>query len=144
MRTIIGVALLVALTVTGCGLDKGTGAPDSTPTPTATPPPTAQPYQTVEALKDAAVAAGMTCANWVQDNVVKEAAESGHCSDEDVFTTYTTDADLQAAVENARGMSEMLRENKIEPSPNLVGVNWIINAPGADKLAPKLGGTVQR
>lgn len=86
----------------------------------------------------------MTCPAWTQDNVVIDAAESGHCSDDNVFTTYITDADLQAAVENARGLNELMKENKIEPAPNLIGPNWIINAPGADKLAVKLGGTVQR
>jgi hypothetical protein len=142
MRKVTGAAVLLALTITGCGGDQP--AATVTSSATVTMPPTAQRYPTVEALKDAAVAAGLPCSGWVQDNVVTEAAESGHCTDADVLTTYTTDADLQAAVENARSMNEMLKENKVETTPMLIGPNWIINAPTADKLAPKLGGTVQR
>jgi hypothetical protein len=139
----------VVLLLAGCGASNADQAGESsaapaTPTATVTTPPTAQRYPTVEALKDAAEAAGLPCSGWVQDNIVTDAAESGHCTDEDVFTTYITDADLQAAVENARGMNELLREKKIDPGPTLIGPNWMINAPTADKLAEKLGGTVQR
>ncbi|TDX03986.1 hypothetical protein [Kribbella sp. VKM Ac-2566] len=145
MRRAIGAALLLALTITGCGADKPAAqAPAATPSATATTPPTAQRYQTVEALRDAAVAAGMLCPTWVQDNVVVAAAESGTCSEDSVLSTYATAADLQLALENLQGMNELAKENKIPVDPQLIGANWIINAPGADKLAPKLGGTVER
>jgi hypothetical protein len=136
--------LLVALTITGCGSGKASEAPAATATTIATTPPTAQRYQTVAALKEAAVAAGMSCPNWVQDNVVQAAAESGTCSDDSVLSTYATDADLQFALENLQAMNEMAKEKNVPVDPQLIGPNWIINAPGADKLAPKLGGTVER
>lgn len=90
------------------------------------------------------MSAGLPCPAWEQDNVVKFAAESGNCSDDAVLSTYATDADLQEAVETMRGMNEMLTQNGIEATPLLIGANWIINAPAADKLAPRLGGTVER
>ncbi|MFG1820720.1 hypothetical protein ACGFIF_43680 [Kribbella sp. NPDC049174] len=140
LATIIAAVLLLA----GCGTDDKQTA-ESTPAPTSPAgPPTAEKYQTVEALKDAAVGFGLSCPSWVQDNAVQAAAESGTCSDDSVLSTYATDADLQFALENLQGMNEMAKENNVPVDPQLIGPNWIINAPGADKLAGKLGGTVER
>ncbi|MDX3006755.1 hypothetical protein PWY87_34125 [Kribbella solani] len=149
MRVIAIIAAFLLLA--GCGGSNQTAdtklpsAPTtSTAAPTLTAPPVAQRYPTVEALKDAALAAGLSCPSWVQDNVVQAAAESGTCSDDTVLSTYATDADLQFALENLQGMNEMMKEKNVPVGPQLIGANWIINAPGADGLASKLGGTVER
>lgn len=98
---------------------------------------------------EAAVAAGYSCPSWQQDNVVTLAAESGRCSDTDVFTTYLS---MEAVQEMAQGMKESdlamqetVEEMGGEPLPTttlLVGPNWIINSPDAAELQPELGGSV--
>lgn len=56
---------------------------------------------------------------------------AGQCSDEDVFSTYATDADTASQVELGRGVVNML-----------VGPNWIINIPEQHRAAlqAKIGG----
>ena len=142
MKTFV-LAAAAALVLAGCSSHN---QPQAAPSPTPTGPPVAQRYGTVVALKDAAVQAGFTCPKWVQDNVVQDSAESGHCADDDVFSTYATSADLQTGADNIKGMNQMMRDNHLDPGVVLVGPNWIINAPDPDvtRLVKKLGGTVER
>jgi hypothetical protein len=152
MRVATGAALVALCGVAGCGGEQqGPPAPgpaaaaaSTTTTVSANEPQGPREYATVAALKDAAVAAGMACPTWKQDDVVEVAAESGTCSDSTVLSTYATTADLQTAVENMRGMKKMLNDNGIEPTPLLIGPNWIINAAEAPTLVDGLGGTVER
>ncbi|MFC6160573.1 hypothetical protein [Kribbella jiaozuonensis] len=144
MRFITGTAVL-ALIITGCGSTPP--AANETPATTSaasSSPPSAQRYQTVAALKDAAVAAGLPCSTWTQDNVVQTAAESGNCTEDTVLSTYATDGDLQSAIDTLRDLNELMTEQKLTPDPILIGPNWIINGPTADNVAVQLGGTVER
>jgi hypothetical protein len=76
--------------------------------------------------------------------VVTLAAESGHCSDADVFTTYASAGQLEEAVSTKKAMNESLTKNNIAASPTLVGENWMINGDAVTDLQPKLGGTILR
>lgn len=136
MRNILA-ALILPLALTGCGDDKG-----SSESPVVAE--TNSRYSSVEDLRDAAIEAGYDCRNWKQDNVVDLAAESGHCSDADVFMVFATDSDLAAQVSTLRELNEMSRDYGIDPDVNLVGPNWIIQNEAADELADDLGGTILR
>lgn len=137
------MALLLGLALAGCGSDD---EPEAATAPSSSSPTSQGPktFSSVGELKDAAVAAGLACPSWKQDNVVQAAAESGTCSDETVLSTYATDADLQTAIGNLRDINELMKEQKLEPTPILIGPNWIINAPDAPSLTGALGGTVDR
>ncbi|EKA62261.1 hypothetical protein B277_03008 [Janibacter hoylei PVAS-1] len=109
---------------------------------------------TVSELKDAAIAAGYACPSWVQDNVVKLAAESGRCSDSDVFTTYLSESSRDESVQIHKAMAKETREmfaddEDADPALTdeevlLVGPNWIINSDDAASLQADLGGQVVR
>lgn len=136
------VAVLVALVLlAGCA---GEGDPASETNSESSGPPEAQTYGTVESLKDAAIEAGYVCDEWVQDNVSTLAAESGHCSDADVFATFASAGDLQGQLSTDRELNQLLEESGLDPDPVLVGPNWTIKGPHADALADALGGTVSQ
>ncbi|GAA1987098.1 hypothetical protein GCM10009817_30760 [Terrabacter lapilli] len=81
------------------------------------------------------MAAGYPCPSWGETNSINKASESGICSDSDVFSTYTSEANRDEVVDTLQsgGLSELSL---------LVGPNWIINGKGAPALQPRLGGTV--
>lgn len=114
----------------------------ATPT-TTTAAPTPTPTElgavgSVADLKDAAVAAGFDCPSWEQSNHMPAAAESGTCTDDDVFSTYTSQADRDEVVDF---LKENLSGTGIELTL-LVGENWIINSDTAAELEPELGGVL--
>lgn len=98
-------------------------------------------YSSVEDLRDAAIDAGLECSSWEQDNKALNAAESGSCADRKyVFSTYATEADLQAAVSRSATWADLLETDEAA----VIGENWIIKGPDVEDLAKDLGGTVQR
>jgi hypothetical protein len=101
-------------------------------------------YGSVTELRDAAVEAGYICPSWVQDNVVVLAAESGHCSDADVFTTYASPGQLDEMVAQTKSNNQMLASATVGANPTLVGENWMIHSEGAIDIQPKMGGTILR
>lgn len=145
MRRLV-VALVVPLALlSGCGGEEPKAERDSTPSEASgSAPKGPQTYGTVAQLKDAAVAAGYACPNWTQDDVVDLAAESGTCSDADVFSTYASEGDLQAQLATDRELDDAMADYGLESDPALVGPNWIITGPDAPDLAEALGGTVER
>lgn len=107
------------------------------------PSPTpVESFDTVEELKDAAVAAGYECPAWEQDDELTLATESGHCSDSDVFSIYDADS-IQKGKDQELANKEMLMASGIESTSSVAGKNWIIN-PGSESsavlLQSKLGG----
>src|SRR5215203_4347338 len=97
------VSALLGLLVAGCSGEAGQQTETSSPTAAATPTPSKNlRYDSVVELRDAAVEAGYSCPNWKQDNVVTNAKQSGTCTDEDVFTIYATDSDLEAQIETTK------------------------------------------
>jgi hypothetical protein len=138
------IVAAVVLVVAGCSGEAGQGAVTS-PTPVATPTPSKNlRYDSVVELRDAAVEAGYSCPNWKQDNAVTNAKESGTCTDEDVFSIYATDSDLEAQIETTKAADELLREQQIEPDPTLVGPNWMIKLPSewVYRVKDALGGEI--
>lgn len=129
-------------------------APETQPRAAATPPPSKPSPKkpaglgrapSIVALKDAAVAAGFPCPNWVQDNVVTHADASGHCSGGDVFVWYATDARFVKGHEQMVANQRMIEEVLHRPAdPLLVGPNWMITSKNVPLIQPQLGGTIER
>lgn len=145
LRGVVGIAA-AGIVLAGCG-DAG-----SETQATATPSELGS-VGTVAELKNAAVAAGYACPSWEQDNVVTLAAESGHCTDSDVFTTYLSESAREEAVRGLKQMAKDTRElfegEDVDPALTdeevlLVGPNWIINSIEAPELQDELGGQVVR
>ena len=146
VTTVRGVAVLflgVAL-LSGCGgKDATTDDAKSKATSTASAGPVEPArYGSVTELRDAAIEVGYVCENWVGDNRVNLAAESGTCDDESVLATYASDADLQAQLDTDKELTGLMTENGIESTPVLVGPNWIFKAPEAPAVREKLGGVI--
>lgn len=125
--------LTLAVALSGCVM----AVPAPAKTAAQRPPADGGTYPTVVALKDAYVKAGGACANWVEDDIIKSAAQSGHCSDADAFSIYLSSADTQDAAMAVKTITSGLVDTTL-----LVGKNWIINGEAAISVADKLGGTV--
>jgi len=115
--------------------------------PGPTPPTTSSKnvrYDSVVELRDAAVAAGYPCRNWDQEDGPKHAEESGTCSDEDVFSIYATDNDLETQIELVKAGDALSREEQMKPDPTLVGPNWMIRMPSSSiyRVQGSLGGDI--
>lgn len=110
-------AIVLATLVAGCGAEEPR-------------------YESVTELRDAAIAAGYECPSWVQSNNVKNASESGTCTDADVFAVYPSSEAVQETVDAAKASFGGVW---------LVGENWTINAPTVvlPNLQKVLGGTVE-
>lgn len=149
-RLSAALATVAVLALAGCGGSATSAGPVSSPAAsqtTSTPEPVAVPkasYGTLVELRDAAIAAGYPCPTWTQDNAVVFAAESGSCSEDDVFMTYASAGQLEEAVSTRKAMNKMLTEKNIEAGPTLVGENWTINTDSAFDLQAELGGTILR
>ncbi|WP_329006034.1 hypothetical protein OHA18_21840 [Kribbella sp. NBC_00709] len=61
-----------------------------------------------------------------------------------MLSTYATDGELQSAIDTPRDLNELMTVQKLKPAPILIGPNWIINGPAADRLVVQPGGTVDR
>ncbi len=123
--------LLAALTVaalTGCTGTVATSGSEVTPDAR---------YGSVEALKDAAVEAGLTCPRYRETNRITEAAQSAECSADAVLATFTSERDKDRWLTGYRELADMLGLD-----PVLVGPNWMINATNAEQLQPMLGGVL--
>lgn len=129
--------LVLAVIMAGCG-----GGDDGAAPAPVVPTPTATSFANVDALQQAAVAAGFECPTWKRDNAVKIAASSGTCGDSAVLSVYATDEALKATVETVARTNLTIRENGTPTRKFLVGPNWIINAPEAEKLVGALGGSL--
>jgi hypothetical protein len=111
----IAALVLVAFLAAGCS---GGGAADRVAAPTPTTP-AAPRYASVIALRDAVVKAGYPCPSWNLQEGPQYAKEVGACSDDDVFSVYATDADVQSQLQMSKAAGINL----------LVGPNWMINIP---------------
>jgi len=76
--------------------------------------------------------------------MLKQAAEAGTCSDEDLFSIYASDSDLEAQTELFKAGDQLLRDEQIEVDPTLVGANWAIKMPSSSiyRVRGSLGGEI--
>jgi hypothetical protein len=103
-------------------------------------------YASVVDLRDAVVkATGYPCPSWKQDDVVTLAAESGSCSDDDVFSIYASDQKLEDQVSTTKELNKMSRDASVAPTPTLVGPNWMVNIPAewASRVQAGIGGELR-
>ena len=134
-----------SLTLSASSTRETTTAPAPTPDPKSTPAalPVNRSYGAVTDLRDAAVAAGYACRHWQEDDQVTNAAESGSCSENDVFCVYASSAGLNAQIRQTRVNNGILKQSGLKPSRVLFGTNWSINNESKralDKLRIVLGG----
>ena len=135
-RKAFSALAVVAVFLVGCGSDD-----DDQPQSGDSPRELGRVGSVVE-LRDAAEAAGYVCSNWEQQNLVGLAAESASCNDSSVFSTYASDADLQAQLDMEKGMRDLLSDSGVPGTPVLVGENWLLKDPHVADLVDELGGTI--
>ncbi|MDK9342142.1 hypothetical protein [Propionibacterium freudenreichii] len=128
-RQLPALVTAAPLLLAACGSNNSSTQATPSPTPKST-------YDTVVELRDAAMSAGYPCPAWTSDNKVQNAAQSGRCSDKDVFSIYLTSDAVQQTVTAQKRLGAGIHV--------LVGQNWIINAPAANlpTLKTALGGTI--
>ena len=123
-RTVsIVLSLSVLATLVGCGAEE-----EASPSR----------FDSVDALRTAYVDAGGSCDNWEIGDAVGSWAQYGICGNNDAtLSTYTTDDDLQEAVDGAKSSGGRTEDYEL-----LVGENWMIAAADADAVQSELGGTL--
>lgn len=91
-------------------------------------------YDSVVALKDAAVAAGLECADFQETNSEPNASQSGECADTAVLAIYASTADQDKWLDSVASGTEK--------QVVLSGPNWTIKYADAESLQSKLGGVI--
>jgi hypothetical protein len=91
-------------------------------------------YDNVVALKDAAVAAGLSCTDFKETDDAAEASGSGTCGDAAVLAIYASQADQDKVLEAVK--------TGTEKQVVLAGPNWTIKYAKAEDLQPTLGGVI--
>lgn len=119
--------------------DTGGPAPSPVATELSSPETSANPgqeYSSVEALQQAAVAAGMRCSSTSQTTFPQGVQID--CTADSVMVLANSPADLQQALGNETGPLD-------DTSLDLVGPNWLISSSKAETtmLATKLGGELR-
>jgi ABC-type glycerol-3-phosphate transport system substrate-binding protein len=141
-QTRAAVLLAAAALLASCGgSDPSPEAPTETETTQA--PTKNVEYSSVVELRDAFVEAGGECPSWNQSDIILAALESGECDDATVLSIYVDRSEAMDAAAGLAAFDEMMGE----PSPVLVGPNWLVNS-GQDadeltELKKVLGGTVE-
>jgi hypothetical protein len=136
-----GGAMLCMLVLTGCVQINTAPVPqDAAPLPkvTSKPPADGGKYASVVELRDAMVKAGLACPQWREHDVNIIFASSADCSENTLIATYSSWTDLNKQMNSYRAMGESMEMTV------LVGVNWTIDSPLADKVQDKLGGYIYR
>lgn len=98
------------------------------------PPADGGKYASVVELRDAMVKAGLDCARWDEHDSMMDSASSADCSENIVLATYSSWADKEKQMDRYRAIGKSMEITV------LVGTNWTINSPLADKVKDKLGG----
>lgn len=126
--------LTIALALAGCSdatsSTETTGASESA---SATVRALAGTYNTVADLKNAAVDAGYTCANWTEGDW-----NQGTCSENDFFGVFTNQGARSAYMHRAQAAGDSFTA--------LVGDNWYIAGDEAalKAIADKLNGKIEQ
>lgn len=125
-----GGTVLCMLVLTGC-VQINNAAP---PQGKAEPPADGGKYASVVELRDAMVKAGLDCPRWDEHDLMMDSASSADCSENIVLATYSSWADREKQMDRYRAIGKSMEITV------LVGTNWTINSPLADKVKDKLGG----
>jgi hypothetical protein len=147
IRTIASVGSLVAVLALGaCATPAPIAEPTPTPSVTATAEPSASPtdsgalsFPSIEDLKAAVEAAGISCTSWVQENAVQLASASGWCDGAWGLSTYASNDDRNGVLQ--------LNKDSMEGGFFVYGDGWLIGgaeqfgASDFEQLAQKLGAT---
>lgn len=134
-----GGALICMLVLTGCvqvnaaPLSLETTEPPPPSQETTEPPADGGKYGSVVELRDAMVKAGLPCPRWDEHPRTRDWM-AGECSENTLIATYSSWEDLNKQMNRYRAIGESI-EMRV-----LVGVNWTIDSPLADKVEDKLGG----
>lgn len=104
-------------------------------------------FGTVTELRDALVDEGFRCPDWVQDDTVETATESGSCTggDEDKLMVFATDAHLKEQLEVMDEARAKLEELGLKEGVRVAGDRWLVflwDADDAVKVAGALGGKI--
>ncbi|GKV72960.1 hypothetical protein NCCP2145_23410 [Pseudarthrobacter sp. NCCP-2145] len=135
--TAAGGPLLCMLVLSGCVQVNAAPLPrDAAPSPqtTATPRVDGGSYASVVELRDAMVNAGLDCPQWDRHDGMLDSMSAADCSENIVLATYSSKDDREKQMKRYRAMGESMEMTV------LVGVNWTINSPLADRVQDKLGG----
>lgn len=124
--------MICMLVLTGCVQINPAPAPQET----TEPPADGGKYASVVELRDAMVKAGLNCPHWDEHDGMMDSASSADCSENIVLATYSSWEDREKQMNRYRAMGESLDVTV------LVGTNWTINSPLAEKVKDKLGGYV--
>lgn len=125
-RLTVALSVGLALALVGC----------------ASPPADGGRYSSLVDLKAAFIKAGFSCHDWVHDNAVEAAKDSGTCGDDVVLSTYSGPDAVDEQVSMVRTLNETLGITKDKEGGWLIGRNWIVNAPHLKQLQEKLGGEI--
>lgn len=123
MKLLPVAIVVVVLSLAGCA-----SAPTSSLTGTGT-------FATADDLRAAFVAAGGTCGEWEQKDTVALALTSGYCNGDTTIQVFDSVAKRDRFITD----QETILDATI---PLLVGPNWVVNTPSAEKYAGALGGTI--
>lgn len=131
-------AMVLLLALAGCG---GGGEPESSPSPSG-PPTEGRSYGSLADLRDAVTATGYEC-DWVQEDQVALAAESGSCTDADVLMVFASESSRDEQIAAYKDLAEVTSGETFE----LVGPNWLIHhsddREAVESIRADLGGIVQ-
>jgi hypothetical protein len=94
-------------------------------------------YNTLNELRDAAVASGFECSGWTT-TPAPNGWQRGDCSDS-VLALFPDKDVRDDAVDALQRMHDIA---KTDAYPVLVGENWLINSPQAPDLQDAMGGDV--
>ncbi len=149
VRRIGSLALISALVFAGCTDEVPNATRGATTLPANAAPSDAAPsdvvadasYNTVVALRDAAVAAGLACPGFAPRDGMALAAEAADCSPSTVLMIYSSQDRRDEQVSNLKALSQSIGGPVL-----LVGPNWVVNADEAEleRIQPKLGGIIDR
>ncbi|MFD2673816.1 hypothetical protein [Gulosibacter bifidus] len=120
-RALISIAAATLL-LTGC--TGGESVPQKTGKPTS--------YDSLEALRDAFIAAGGECPSWEEIDPGDYDAQAGRCNDKVVIAIYNKPEELEHAIQRSKDLAV--------GTHLLVGNNWMINVENPQDFVDALGG----
>lgn len=138
LKAIVPLILIGSIALTGCSSGESqpgseSESPSAEVSSEAPTPLGEMSFATVTELKDALVAEGFPCPEWIETNQVKLAATSGTCDDSSVLSVYTSNSAKEDVIQNLKSFTGDFGGHLV------VGENWILNTADNEVWAEKLG-----